>query len=222
MHTTLPNSSVLEARLSKFRLDGCVGFGRFAGCRVCSLVAWYHALELRHDSKHSSSHIWQDSCRQLYVPLMNFTQIIVSCAGLMENFSGASCGNSSCGPLGFRVRCRSPSFPNTTSETTCQSTHGGIAWIIRETDNRLHCFGDFCLCEPTYSCREHQLMQVHTDATIWATHFAMCSAPCPSQSDETCFHVHATCTLRNVVALLALSSSHESVPTRSFSVVIPW
>ena len=143
MHTTLPNSSVLETSHSKFGLDGCVGFERFAGCRVCSLVAWYHALELRHDSKHSSSHLWQDSCRQLCLPLMNFIQIIVSCVGLVENFSGASCGNSSCGPLGFRVWCRSPSFPNTTSETTCQSTHGGVAWIIRATDNKLHCFGDF-------------------------------------------------------------------------------
>ena len=51
------------------------------------------------------------------LPLMNLTQIIVSCVGAVGNFMGVSCGDSRWGTIGFRVQCRSLSCPNKTSET---------------------------------------------------------------------------------------------------------
>ena len=73
-------------------------------------------------------------------------------------------------------------------------------------------------------------MQVHTDATIWAYKIVICSAPCPSQSRETCFFMRRSCNMQRVRCAMLLPFGFFLVsrisPTLSFlrhdSMVSPW
>ena len=116
---------------------------------------------------------------------MNLIQF-VSCGALAGNFLGPSCGDSRCGPIGFRVQCVVLCRAQTKHprEIASQSTHDGIAWIVHAKN------GESTRC-------------TRMPATIW---------PCVLRHAHPNHVKHvlhaqkllcATCTLRNVVAFLA-------------------